>query len=192
MENYTPMVFKNVIPLMIICEAITRPLESITFVSQLVLQHKTFTPCTTLSYNHTERQAAASSEASEFGNGSGVDLEHQVERHIQVNGDLPLPLDARCGYTLIVLSHLITCLVWLLFYQCFSKWFWCFCLSSFLTKDLMFITKISMTFRYILFDLCKMSLRCSFRSQNFQGKVLDHSLVYSWIKCQDKDIFLSK
>ena len=29
------------------------------------------------SYNHTERQAAA----SEFGNGSGVDLERQVERH---------------------------------------------------------------------------------------------------------------
>ena len=41
---------------------------------------------------------------SEFGNGSGVDLEHQGKRLIQVYGDAPLtldaPLDARCVYTL--------------------------------------------------------------------------------------------
>ena len=80
----------------------------------LALVRATYTEISTnifdhLSYNHTkrqaQRQAAASSEASEFGNGSEVDLEHQVEHHIQVNGDmslpLTLPLDAWCGYTLI-------------------------------------------------------------------------------------------
>ena len=61
----------------------------------LALVRATYTEISTnifdhLSYNHTERQAqrqaAASSEASGFGNGSGIDLERQVEHHIQVSG----------------------------------------------------------------------------------------------------------
>ena len=62
-----------------------------------------------LRHNHTERQAAASRWASEFGNGSGVDLELQVKCHhrlalvmLLLPLTLTLPLDAllnaRCGY----------------------------------------------------------------------------------------------
>ena len=61
-------------------------------------------------YSHTERQAAASSEAADLKNGFGTHSKRHGEHHIQVNGDLLLTLllpldvrlDARCGYSLTV------------------------------------------------------------------------------------------
>ena len=62
-----------------------------------------------LSYNHTERRASASSEASDLCNGSGTHLERQVKHHhrlalVMLPLPLTLTLDAWCGYTLRILT----------------------------------------------------------------------------------------
>ena len=64
-----------------------------------------------LGCKHTERQASVASEASDFCNGSGTNLERQGKCHYRLSLvtlplplllplDTPLgaPLDARCGY----------------------------------------------------------------------------------------------